>query len=147
LSPHKEFLQRSIELAKQAAEQGEVPVGALVTQNNKIIAEAFNQKEQNADASQHAEVLAIQKASKTLGDWRLTGCTLYTSLEPCPMCAGLILQARLKKVIFAAKEPIWGAAGSVVDLFETGKFQHRVETDFIKIPEAESLIKRFFRSA
>ena len=94
-----QFMTRAIELAKQAASQGEVPVGAVIVKDGKIIAEGYNQREQKNNALSHAEIEAINNACKVLGDWRLDGCTIYVTLEPCPMCAGAIVNARIKEYL------------------------------------------------
>jgi tRNA(adenine34) deaminase len=108
---------RALELADIAAAQGEVPVGALVVREDKIIAEGHNQPRGLVDPSAHAEMLALRRAALAEGNYRLSGCDLYVTLEPCSMCCGAILNARIDRVIFAAKEPRTGAAGSVIDLF------------------------------
>ena len=121
-----------------------VPVGAILIQNNQIIARAHNLIEKKQDTTAHAELLVIQKAARKLQTWRLNDCILYTTLEPCPMCAGAIIQARLKKVVYGAKDPKWGAAGSVVNLFEY-KFNHQVQAEYFKHPECVAILKKFFR--
>lgn len=111
------FMLRALELADIAARQGEVPVGALVVQQGVIIGEGYNQPRGLCDPSAHAEMLALRQAASAIGNYRLSGCDLYVTLEPCPMCSGAILNARIDRVIFAASEAKTGAAGSVIDLF------------------------------
>ena len=111
-----EYMKSALELAKECAEQGEVPVGAVVVRDGEIIAAASNKRESFGDATAHAEVEAIRQACKRLGRWRLSDCELYVTLEPCPMCAGAILNSRIKRVVFGAKDPRGGAMGSLVDL-------------------------------
>ena len=112
------FMRRAIELAREAEKIDEVPVGALVVRDGKIIAEAYNRRETNKVATHHAEVLAIEEACRTLGGWRLIGCTLYVTMEPCAMCAGAIINSRLPRVVFGAKDLRFGAFGSLIDLAE-----------------------------
>ena len=110
------FMQRAIELAKKAAEIGEVPIGAVIVKNGEIIAEAYNLRETQKLATAHAELYAIEAACKKLGGWRLFGCTLYVTLEPCAMCAGAIVNSRIKRVIIGAKDTKAGALGSLINL-------------------------------
>lgn len=118
------FMDRAIELAKQAAECGEVPVGAVIVKDGKIIAEGYNMREKKNNALSHAETEAINNACKTLGDWRLDGCTIYVTLEPCPMCAGAIINARIKEIVFGAYDLQMGCIDSQTSLtslpFATG---------------------------
>ena len=110
-------MQRAISLAKKAAELGEVPVGAIVVndKSGEIIAEAYNLRETNKCATAHAEVLAIEEACRKLGGWRLSGCSLYVTLEPCPMCAGALINSRIDRVIYGASDPMAGCCGSVIN--------------------------------
>ena len=112
------FMRRAIELALEAEKIDEVPVGALVVRDGKIIAEAYNRRETNKMATHHAEVLAIEEACRVLGGWRLIGCTLYVTMEPCAMCAGAIINSRLPRVVFGANDLRFGAFGSLIDLAE-----------------------------
>ncbi len=111
-----QFMLRAIENAKIAFENGDVPVGAVIVKDGEIIAEAYNEREYKKSATAHAEILAIEKASKKLGRWRLSDCEMYVTLEPCPMCAGAILNAKLGKIYYALKESNSGAFGSVLNL-------------------------------
>lgn len=123
---NRELMTRAIELAKEAAAEGEVPVGAVIARNGEIIAEGRNRREKGKNALYHAETEAINNACKALGGWRLQGCTLYVTLEPCPMCAGAIINSRISKVVYGAYDLKAGSAGSVVDLF-TLPYNHRPE--------------------
>ena len=115
---HEKEMRAALVLAREAAELGEVPVGCVVTDaNGNIIGRGRNRREENGDATAHAEIEAIREACAALGDWRLSGCTLTVTLEPCPMCAGAIINARIPTVVYGAKEPISGSCGSVIDLF------------------------------
>ena len=110
------YMERALILAKEAATLGEVPVGAIVVKDGEIISEGYNLRENGGGATAHAELLAIERACERLGTWRLSGCELYVTLEPCPMCAGAIINSRIDKVIFGAKDANGGAFGSVIDL-------------------------------
>lgn len=113
---HSKYMKAAIEQAKTALEEGEVPVGAVVVRNGEVIAAAHNMVEQYKDASAHAEMLALNMASKAVGDWRLSGCSLYVTLEPCPMCTGAILNSRISEVVFGAFDGEMGCCGSCTDL-------------------------------
>lgn len=112
----EKYMMRALELAKIAAENGEVPVGAVIVKNGEIVSEKYNLRENGGGTTAHAELLAIEEASAKLGSWRLSGCEIYVTLEPCPMCAGAIINGRIDRVIFGAKDPRMGAFGSVIDL-------------------------------
>lgn len=135
----------AVALAEEAAAAGEVPVGCVITnQEGEIIGRGRNCREETGDASAHAEMLAIREACRAMGDWRLDGCTLYVTLEPCPMCAGAILQARIPQVIFGARDPKGGAMGGVLDLFWEN-FNHRPAVIAgVMERECTELLKKFF---
>ncbi|MBE6773451.1 MAG: nucleoside deaminase [Ruminococcaceae bacterium] len=114
----KEFMKRAIELSNKAALEGEVPVGAVIIKGDKIVAEGYNKREQKQNALSHAETEAINAACESLGSWRLDGCEMYVTLEPCPMCTGAIMASRLDRVVFGAYDEKGGAMGSVCDLCE-----------------------------
>ena len=120
------YIRRAMELAKEAAERDEVPVGAVAVKDGKILAEAFNTRESSKCATHHAEILAIEKCCEALGGWRLPGVTLYVTMEPCCMCAGAIINARIPRVVFGAPDLRFGAFGSLVNLAEAG-LNHRPE--------------------
>lgn len=113
---HEAYMRRALELAAQAAEQGDVPVGCVIVRDGEIVGEGRNRREENGDATAHAELEAIRDACRRLGSWRLHRCTMYVTLEPCPMCAGAILNARLSRVVYGAADPKAGCMGSVCDL-------------------------------
>lgn len=121
------FMRRALQLAQTAAEQDEVPVGAVIVHENKIIATAYNQREQLADPTAHAEMIAITQAASHLNSWRLLDCTLFVTLEPCPMCAGAILQSRIPRVVYGAVDPKAGAVASLYQILNDPRLNHRCE--------------------
>ena len=129
------YMNEALSLAKQAAKLDEVPVGAVIVKNGEIIAAAHNRRQTDKNALSHAECEAIKEACKKLGSWRLDDCDLYVTLEPCPMCAGAIINSRIRRVYFGATDERFGACGSVVDLFNS-PFNHKVEC-YIGIMEKE----------
>ena len=140
------FMKQALKEAKKAYEKLEVPVGAVIVKDGKIIAKAHNLKETKTDTTKHAEILAIQKASKKLESWRLLDCEMYITLEPCSMCAGAIINSRIKKVYIGALDEKTGAAGSVLNLFEDYKFNHKVEVENgVMQEECENILKDFFK--
>jgi len=145
--PDRFHMQLALREARSAGEAGEVPVGAVIHHAERgVVARAANRKETLGDATAHAEILAIGQASIALEDWRLEECTLYVTLEPCAMCAGAIIQARIPRVVFGAYDPKAGAVDSVVQLFEPGLFPHAV-TWVGGVLEAEcgEILREFFR--
>lgn len=122
------WMRQALKLAQQAAEQDEVPVGAIIVHENKIIASAFNQREQLADPTAHAEMIAITQAASHLNSWRLLDCSLFVTLEPCPMCAGAILQSRIPRIVYGALDPKAGAVVSLYQLLNDPRLNHRCET-------------------
>ena len=146
MNEHEHFMNEALKQAKKAYNKLEVPVGAVIVKNGTIIARAYNQKETKFDTTKHAEILAIQKASKKLNSWRLTGCDMYVTLEPCTMCAGAIIQARLRKVYFGVPDEKTGAIGSVLNLFEDYKFNHKPEFEpGILENKCKKLLQDFFK--
>ena len=142
----EEFMQVALKEAKKAYKKLEIPVGAVIVKNGEIIAKAHNIKEEKKDTTKHAEIIAIQKASKKLESWRLNDCELYVTLEPCPMCAGAIIQSRIKKVYIGTLDEKTGACGSVLNLFKDYKFNHNVEVEYgILKNECEEILKKFFK--
>ncbi len=139
------FMTAALAQARLAAKLEEVPVGAVIIKDNEIIAADHNRCETNKDSTAHAEILVIQKASALLGGWRLTGCSLYVTLEPCAMCAGAMVQSRLEKLSFGAYDPKAGAAGSLFNIVEDARLNHQLEV-FGGILEVEcaDLLKQFF---
>ena len=140
------YMRQALKEAEKAYKKLEIPVGAIIVKDGKIIARAHNQKETKTDTTKHAEIVAIQKASKKLNSWRLLDCEMYVTLEPCVMCAGAIINARIKKVCIGTMDEKTGAAGSVLNLFEDYKFNHKVEVEKgILKQECEEILKKFFR--
>jgi tRNA(adenine34) deaminase len=125
--PHERWMRLALEEARVAAEEDEVPVGAVIVAGGRVIASGHNQREQLNDPTAHAEMIALTQAAANLGSWRLEGCTLYVTLEPCPMCAGAILQARVPFVVWGAADPKAGAVESLYRLFDDARLNHRVE--------------------
>lgn len=125
MNEQEHYMNEALKQAKKAYSKLEVPVGAVIVKDGKIIARAYNQKETKFDTTKHAEILAIQKASKKINSWRLIDCDMYVTLEPCPMCAGAIIQSRIKNVYYGTKDEKTGAIGSVLNLFEDYKFNHK----------------------
>ena len=124
---HEIWMRRALAVARQAAAEDEVPVGAVIVQEDRVVAEAYNQREQLRDPTAHAEMIAITQAAQALKSWRLEGCTLYVTLEPCPMCAGAILQARIPRVVFGAADPKAGAVVSLYHILQDPRLNHRSE--------------------
>ena len=143
--PAREPMLRALELAREAGDEGEVPVGAVVVYQGKIISEGRNRRERDKNALCHAELEAIDGACRALGGWRLWQCELYVTLEPCPMCAGAIINARIPRVVFGASDPKAGSCGSVTDLFAMPYNHHpQVFSGFLE-EEAAGLLRDFFR--
>lgn len=132
--------------AKKAFDMNEVPIGAIIVRDDTIIAKAFNRRNTDKNTLAHAEIMAIDQASKVVGDWRLDDCTMYITLEPCPMCAGAIVQARIPRVVIGANNKKAGCAGSIINLLEEERFNHQVDvTRFVLEKESSNLLKDFFR--
>ena len=144
--PSADYMQAALALAEQAATAGEVPVGAVVVYQDKIIGTGWNQPVRAQDPTAHAEIQAIRAAARQLGNYRLTGSTLYVTLEPCVMCAGAIVHARIAQVVYGARQPRTGAAGSVFDLLPSDhRFNHRTEcTGGLAATAASDLLQDFF---
>jgi tRNA(adenine34) deaminase len=144
MDEHEVFMREALRLAERAAGKDEVPVGAVVVHRGKIIARGYNLREGRRSPLAHAEIVAVSKAAKRLGGWRLSGCTLYVTLEPCPMCAGAIVNARIDEVVFGAYDPKAGAFGSVYDLAE-GKLNHTPRvTGGVLEAACAALLKQYF---
>ncbi|MBR1654601.1 MAG: tRNA adenosine(34) deaminase TadA [Clostridia bacterium] len=139
-------MKEALKQAQKAYDKLEVPVGAVIVKDGKIIARAYNQKEEKNDTTNHAEILAIKKASKKLESWRLLDCDMYVTLEPCSMCAGALIQSRIRKVYIGASDEKTGACGSVLNLLEDFKFNHKVEVEKgVMQEECETMLKNFFK--
>ncbi len=142
---HKKYMKMALKEARKALKKNEVPIGAVIVRDNKVIAKAHNLREKNNLATSHAEILAIQKANKKIKSWRLDSCTLYVTIEPCPMCAGAIIQSRIKNVVYGARDLKAGAHASVLNLFEL-PFNHKVSVEFgVMEEESADIIKQFFK--
>ena len=140
------FMKQALKEAEKAYQKEEVPIGAVIVKDGKIIARAYNLKEIKHDTTEHAEIRAIKKASKRLGAWRLSDCEMYTTLEPCPMCAGALIQARIKKVHIGTMDEKTGACGSVLNLLKDHKFNHQVEVEYgILENECREILQEFFK--
>lgn len=140
------YIDLAYKEALKAYKCDEVPVGAVIVLNGKVIAKAYNKKVSSNDVCAHAEILAIKKASAKLKDWRLVDCEMYVTLEPCPMCAGAILNSRIRKVFIGTQEPRSGAAGSKINLFENYNYNHKVEYEVgILESECKEIIQLFFK--
>jgi tRNA(adenine34) deaminase len=143
---HEAFMRIAIEEAQKAGEIGEVPIGAVIVRNGEIVGRGYNRRETEKDPTLHAEMIAIREASERLGGWRLIGCTLYVTLEPCPMCAGAIVQSRIEQVVYGARDPKAGCAGTLMDLLNEPRFNHQVPTVAgVLEDECGQLLKEFFR--
>lgn len=146
MNQHDQYMRRAIELALAAEIEGEVPVGAIVVHNDKVIAQAHNLKERLQDPTAHAEILAIKQASQALGRWRLNECSLYVTLEPCPMCAGALVQSRLGRLFYGTKDPKSGAVHSLYQILTDPKLNHRVEViGGVLQDSCANILTQFFR--
>ena len=142
----EKFMKEALKEAKKAYKKLEIPVGAVIVKDGKIIARGHNLKETKEDTTKHAEIIAIQKASKKLSEWRLIDCEMYVTLEPCAMCAGAIINSRIKKVYIGTMDEKTGAVGSVLNLFEDFTFNHKVEVEKgILQEECKKMLKQFFK--
>ena len=147
INPHHPHMDRALELAREAAEQGEVPVGALVVRDGVVLAEAHNLREQRQDPCAHAELLALQEAARRLGSWRLEGCTVVVTLEPCAMCAGAMVLARIERCVYGATDPRGGFLGTLGDLSSHPDLNHCFEVESgVRAEESAQLLKQFFRA-
>ncbi|MCC6095579.1 MAG: tRNA adenosine(34) deaminase TadA [Eubacterium sp.] len=142
---HEQYMSEAIAEARKAAAIREVPIGCVIVRDGKIIARGYNRRNTDASTLSHAELNAIRIACRTLGDWRLEGCTMYVTLEPCPMCAGAIVQSRLDEVVIGCMNPKAGCAGSVLNLMQVPQFNHQVKTTKgILETECSEMLTRFF---
>ena len=141
------FMEQALRLAERAAELGEVPVGAVIVHEGKIVARAHNQVERLHDATAHAEMIAITQASEALGDWRLAGAAIFVTMEPCPMCAGALVLSRVERIVYGAPDPVAGACGSVFNIVAEKRLNHRIPvTGGVMQDRCGALLKSFFRS-
>ena len=145
--PEEKFMREALSLAEEAFSAGEVPVGAVVVKDGKVIGRGRNRREEHQSVLGHAELEAMEQAAKVLGSWRLTGCTLYVTLEPCQMCAGAIVQARIPEVMIGCMNPKAGCAGSIYNLLQEPAFNHQVSLfKGVLEEECSQMLKNFFRS-
>ena len=146
MTQDEKYMREALRLAKKAYAYGDVPIGCVIVYEGRIIARGYNRRNKYKTTLAHAEILAIRKASKVIGDWRLEECTMYVTLEPCQMCAGAIIQARIPKVVIGCMNPKAGCAGSVIDLLDMDGFNHRAEViDGVMREDCEQLMTGFFR--
>lgn len=144
--PQEKYMKEALKLAKKAADLGEVPIGCVIEFQGKIIARGYNRRRTDNSTLSHAELIAIKKASKKLNDWRLEGCTMYVTLEPCQMCAGAIVQARIPRVIIGSMNPKAGCAGSIMDILHEPRFNHQVLTQNGMLDdECSEILSSFFK--
>ena len=142
---HEQYMRMALELAREAAAEGEVPVGCVIAdENGNVIGRGRNRREEKADATAHAEIEAIREAGEALGSWRLDGCTLYVTLEPCPMCAGAIINARVPALVYGAADAVSGSCGSVIDLFFERYGHHPQVLGGVLGEESAALLRSFF---
>lgn len=140
------LMQEALNEAKKAEEQDEVPIGAVIIHDGEIIARGFNQRETTQTTLSHAELIAMERANAAVGSWRLEDCTMYVTLEPCPMCAGAMVQARMKRVVYGAFDSKAGACGTLLNLLEDDRLNHQVErTSGVMLGACSQLLKDFFR--
>src|SRR5438270_6355631 len=141
------WMAEALAEARRAADEGEVPIGSVVVFDGRIVGRGRNAREAEADPTAHAEMLALQEAARSLGRWRLTGATIYATLEPCPMCAGALVNARIDRLVYAVPDPKAGAAGTLFDIPRDPRLNHRVEVDSgVLAVECGELLSSFFRS-
>ena len=146
MTQDEKYMKEAIKQAKKAYALEEVPIGCVIVYEGKIIARGYNRRNTDKNTLAHAELIAIKKASKKLGDWRLEGCTMYITLEPCQMCAGAIVQARVSQVVIGSMNPKAGCAGSVLNLLQMAQFNHQVELEKgVLEEECSSMLSEFFR--
>lgn len=142
----RRFMRVAIEAAKIAEENGDVPIGAVIIHKNQIIAKAYNQREQLKDPTAHAEIIALTQAAAFVEHWRLNGCTMYVTLEPCPMCAGALVLARMDRLVFGCDDPKSGACGNLYDIVRDERLNHKLEvTSGVLAEECTELLQQFFQ--
>lgn len=146
MTEQEKYMKEALRQAKKAASMGEVPIGCVIVYRGKIIARGYNRRKTDKNTLSHAELQAIKKASRVMGDWRLEECTLYVTLEPCQMCSGAIVQARIPEVVIGCMNPKAGCAGSILNLLEMPQFNHQVKvTRGILEEECSRILKDFFK--
>ena len=146
MTSDEKYMRAALLQAKKARDIGEVPIGCVIVYEDKIIARGYNRRTIDQNVLSHAEINAIKKACKYMGDWRLEGCTMYVTLEPCPMCAGAIVQARIPRVVIGCMNPKAGCGGSILDMLHEERFNHQVETEIgVLLDDCSQMMKNFFR--
>lgn len=146
MTTDEKYMREAIKQARKAAKIDEVPIGCVIIYDDKIIARGYNRRNTDKSTLAHAEIIAIRKAAKIIGDWRLEDCTMYITLEPCPMCAGAIVQARIPRVVVGAMNPKAGCAGSVINLLQMDGFNHKAElTSGVLVDECRTMLQDFFK--
>ncbi|MCR4715924.1 MAG: tRNA adenosine(34) deaminase TadA [Lachnospiraceae bacterium] len=146
MTDDERYMKEAIKQAKKAEAIGDVPIGCVIVYDGKIIARGYNRRNKDKTTLAHAELIAIKRASKVINDWRLEDCTMYVTLEPCQMCAGAIVQARIPRVVAGCMNPKAGCAGSIIDMFHVDKFNHKVDFSYgILEDECRELMTSFFR--
>ena len=145
LTKDEKYMKMAVKLAKKAASMGEVPIGCVIVYEDRVIGRGYNRRKTDKNTLSHAEITAIRKASRVIGDWRLEGCTMFVTLEPCQMCAGAIVQARMDRVVIATMSPKSGCAGSILNLLQMEEFNHQVEiTKGVLADECSAMLSDFF---
>ena len=146
MTTDEKYMREAIKQARKAAKIDEVPIGCVIVYDDKIIARGYNRRNTDKSTLAHAEIIAIRKAAKVIGDWRVEDCTMYITLEPCPMCAGAIVQARISRVVVGAMNPKAGCAGSVINLLQMDGFNHKAElTSGVLVDECRTMLQDFFK--
>ena len=146
MTDDERFMKQAITQAKKASRIGEVPIGCVIVYEGKVIGRGYNRRTTDKSTLAHAEIAAIKKATKVMGDWRLEDCTLYVTLEPCPMCAGAIVQSRMKRCVIGTMSPKSGCAGSILNLLDEPQFNHQVEVESgVLADECSDILKVFFK--
>ncbi len=146
MTEDERFMKQAITQAKKASRIGEVPIGCVLVYEGKVIGRGYNRRTTDKSTLAHAEIAAIKKATKVMGDWRLEDCTLYVTLEPCPMCAGAIVQSRMKRCVIGTMSPKSGCAGSILNLLDEPQFNHQVEIESgVLADECSDILKIFFK--
>ena len=144
--PHEQYMRIAIEQAKIAEENGDVPIGAVIVYKDQIIGKAYNQREQLQDPTAHAEIIALTQAAAALENWHLNGCTMYVTLEPCPMCAGALVLARIDRLVYGCADPKTGACGSLYNIVQDERLNHRIEVaSGVLADECSQILQEFFK--
>ncbi len=146
MDENEKYMRQALKLAKKAMDYGDVPIGCVIVYEGKVIGRGYNRRNKDKSSLAHAEIMAIKKASKVIGDWRLEGCRMYVTLEPCQMCAGAIVQARIPEVVIGCMNPKAGSAGSVINLLDIKEFNHQVSiTKGVMEQECSDILTAFFK--